>query len=89
MTRISGMRVIETPCCKTQYSTPAYGSINLTSHEFWTDGRRVGSLFGGDATTSKPFLKHPTNPLPQRAGKRPRAIGGAVFGANLPWVTTC
>ena len=48
MTRISGNRIIETPCCKTQYSTPAYGSINLTAHEFWTDGRQVGSLFNGD-----------------------------------------
>ena len=48
MTRISGTQIIETPCCRAQYSTPAYGSINLTAHEYWTDGRRVGSLFGGD-----------------------------------------
>ena len=48
MTRISGTRIIETPCCKTQYSTPAYGSVNLSAYEFWTDGRQVGSLFNGD-----------------------------------------
>ena len=48
MTRITGTQIIETPCCRAQYSTPAYGSINLTAHEYWTDGRRVGSLFGGD-----------------------------------------
>ena len=48
MTRISGTRVIESPCCRIQYSTPAYGSINLTAHEYWTDGRLVGSLFGSD-----------------------------------------
>ena len=82
MTRISGMRVIETPCCKTQFSTPAYGSINLTSHEFWTDGRRVGSLFGGDGglrrcTCGKYFLLHmcdhiqtiPKTPYKPRAPK--------------------
>jgi hypothetical protein len=48
MTRISGTRIIESPCCQTQYSTPDYGSVNLSAYEFWTDGRRVGSLFSGD-----------------------------------------
>jgi hypothetical protein len=48
MTRISGTRIIEVPCCRAQYSTPAYGSINLTAYEYWTDGRHVGSLFDWD-----------------------------------------
>jgi hypothetical protein len=48
MTRITGSNVIQTPCCGAQYRTPAYGSINLSAQEYWTDGRRVGSLFGGD-----------------------------------------
>ena len=48
MTRITGSHVIQTPCCGAQYRTPAYGSINLSAQEYWTDGTRVGSLFGGD-----------------------------------------
>lgn len=82
MTRISGNRIIETPCCKTQYSTPAYGSINLTAHEFWTDGRQVGSLFNGNGglrrcTCGEYFLLHmcdhiqtiPKTPYKPRAPK--------------------
>lgn len=45
MTRVLGDRVIQTNCCEATFRTPAYGSINLSAHEYWTDGRVVGSLF--------------------------------------------
>lgn len=45
MTRISGDKIITSPCCRAQFLTPAYASINLSAHEHWTDGRAVGSLF--------------------------------------------
>jgi hypothetical protein len=48
MTSVRGVNVIQTPCCGALYGTPAYGSINLSAQEYWTDGRRVGSLFNTD-----------------------------------------
>ena len=45
MTRISGYRQIACPNCLARYRIPKYGSINFTSFERWSDGRRVGSLF--------------------------------------------
>lgn len=45
MTRISGEKIIQSPCCRAQFRSPSYSSINLSAHEYWTDGRVVGSLF--------------------------------------------
>ena len=44
MTRISGNHIIRTKCCKTFFSTLAYGSLNFSASEFWTDGGTLHSL---------------------------------------------
>ena len=48
MTKVSGKNVVAAPCCRALYTTPAYGSINLSASEYWTDGQRVHSLFPND-----------------------------------------
>jgi hypothetical protein len=48
MTRIAGEKIIEAPCCGERFRTPSYASINFSAREFWTDGRKVGSLFDND-----------------------------------------
>ncbi len=45
MTRINGYRQIACPKCLKVYRAPSYGSINLSSFERWSDGRKMGSLF--------------------------------------------
>jgi len=47
MTRITGHSLIATPCCHTLYSTPRYGSINLSASAYWTDGHSDGGLMPG------------------------------------------
>jgi hypothetical protein len=47
MTRITGHSLIATPCCRTLYSTPRYGSINLSASAYWTDGSKEHSLMSG------------------------------------------
>ena len=47
MTRITGHSLIATPCCRTLYSTPRYGSINLSAFAYWTDGSKEHSLMSG------------------------------------------
>lgn len=44
MTRITGFTLIAAPCCRTLYSTPQYGSINLSAHGYWTDGEKEFGL---------------------------------------------
>ena len=44
MTRISGFSLIATPCCRTLYATPQYGSINLSAMGYWTDGHKECGL---------------------------------------------
>lgn len=39
MTRIAGVDVIVTPCCRRTYGTTAYASINFSASEYWTDGQ--------------------------------------------------
>jgi tetratricopeptide (TPR) repeat protein len=47
MTRISGFTIIASPCCRTLYSTPEYGSINLSAMGYWTDGAKEHGLMPG------------------------------------------
>lgn len=44
MTRITGFNIVASPCCRTLYSTPEYGSINLSAMGYWTDGEKEYSL---------------------------------------------
>lgn len=44
MTRITGYFIKANPCCGTVYSTPRYGSINLSAWAYWTDGYKEGAL---------------------------------------------
>lgn len=44
MTRITGYFIKANPCCGTVYSTPRYGSINLSARTYWTDGFKEGAL---------------------------------------------
>jgi hypothetical protein len=44
MTRITGFTLIASPCCRTLYSTPQYGSINLSAMGYWTDGAKEHGL---------------------------------------------
>jgi hypothetical protein len=44
MTRITGFTLIASPCCRTLYSTPQYGSINLSAMGYWTDGEKEYGL---------------------------------------------
>ena len=44
MTSITGYTLIASPCCRTLYSTPQYGSINLSAHGYWTDGEKEFGL---------------------------------------------
>ena len=44
MTRITGFTLIASPCCRTLYSTPQYGSINLSAQGYWTDGEKEFGL---------------------------------------------
>jgi len=48
MTRIVGTRLVSTPCCNAVFAMPAYGSINFSAQEFWTDGPTFQSLFNND-----------------------------------------
>jgi hypothetical protein len=48
MTRISGVRILEAPCCAKQYSFPRYMSMNFSAFEYWTDGWREGTLMPND-----------------------------------------
>jgi hypothetical protein len=47
MTRITGHSLIATPCCRAQYSTPRYGSMNFSAFAYWTDGETEGGLMPG------------------------------------------
>lgn len=78
MTRISGDKVIQVPCCSVQFRTPSYSSINLSAHERWTDGRAVGSLFengGGlrSCTCGSYFLLGDTTAVGTIPKSKPRA----------------
>jgi hypothetical protein len=44
MTRITGFTLIASPCCRILYSTPQYGSINLSAMGYWTDGEKEHGL---------------------------------------------
>lgn len=44
MTRITGFTLVASPCCRTLYKTPQYGSINLSAHGYWTDGAKEHGL---------------------------------------------
>ena len=44
MTRTAGTSLIATPCCRSLYTTPRYGSVNFSAYLFWTDGHKEGSL---------------------------------------------
>ena len=44
MTRITGFTIIASPCCRTLYKTPQYGSINLSAMGYWTDGHKEHGL---------------------------------------------
>ena len=44
MTRITGNSLIATPCCRSIYSTPKYGSVNFSASAYWTDGYKEGAL---------------------------------------------
>ena len=45
MTRITGSTIIACPECGKEYRTPAYGSINLTWTEEWSDGFVYAGLY--------------------------------------------
>lgn len=45
MTRITGSTIIACPVCGKEYRTSAYGSINLTGMEEWSDGFVYGLYF--------------------------------------------
>lgn len=47
MTRIAGFTLIASPCCRTLYSSPQYGSINLSALGYWTDGEKEYGLMPG------------------------------------------
>jgi len=47
MTRITGFTLVASPCCRTLYSTPQYGSINLSAQGYWTDGAKEHGLMPG------------------------------------------
>ena len=53
MTSITGFTIVASPCCRTLYSTPQYGSINLTAREYWSDGYRQAPLFADDGGLRK------------------------------------
>ena len=53
MTRMAGSYVVQTGCCGALYRRQAYASINFSAHEYWTDGRRVNSLFPNDGGLRK------------------------------------
>ena len=53
MTRISGRKLIATPCCHTLYAMTSYMSVNYSSFAFWTDGKRDGSLMPNDSGLRK------------------------------------
>ena len=45
---MAGSIVFRTNCCGALYRRQAYASINLSAQEYWTDGKRVNSLFPND-----------------------------------------
>jgi hypothetical protein len=47
MTIITGFTIVASPCCRTLYSTPQYGSINLSAMGYWTDGAKEHGLMPG------------------------------------------
>jgi hypothetical protein len=53
MTRTIGLEIIRAPCCGAEYSIPAYGSVNLSACEYWSDGRKVHGLFSTDGGLCK------------------------------------
>ena len=53
MTRVSGRKLIASPCCHTLYAMTSYMSINYSSFAFWTDGKRDGSLMPNDSGLRK------------------------------------
>ena len=48
MTTVTYNHIVQPPCCNTRLSTPAYGSLNFSAKEFWTDGRTVDGLAPND-----------------------------------------
>lgn len=78
MTRSSGDKLIQVPCCGAEFRTPSYSSINLSGNERWTDGRVVGSLFengGGlrQCTCGKYFLLSDASTIGTIPKSKPRA----------------
>lgn len=53
MTRVSGRKLIASPCCHTLYAMTSYMSVNYSSFAFWTDGKRDGSLMPNDSGLRK------------------------------------
>jgi len=53
MTRVSGRKLIASPCCHKLYAITSYASINYSSSAFWTDGKRDGSLMPNDSGLRK------------------------------------
>jgi hypothetical protein len=47
MTRVTGFTLIASPCCRMLYSTPQYGSVNLSAMGYWTDGHKEYGLMPG------------------------------------------
>jgi hypothetical protein len=47
MTIITGFTIVASPCCRTLYSTPQYGSLNLSAMGYWTDGAKEHGLMPG------------------------------------------
>ncbi len=73
MTRVSGRKLIASPCCHTLYAMTSYMSVNYRSIAFWTDGKRDGSLMPNDSglrkcKCGKYFLQSEAVKLEIRAG---------------------
>lgn len=48
MTRVSGHRLIASPCCKSIYKTVVYASLNMSAMGYWTDGAQEFGLASTD-----------------------------------------
>jgi hypothetical protein len=59
MTRITGSQILKTPCCGKTLKSVAYGTINFSTDENWTDGKAVGALFNSDGQLRKCLCGRP------------------------------